>query len=272
MTIASANVLLEQQELEVTASRRSRVAKALGMRALTQATKRATHAVGSFLKAHPAIHIGVGTALMTVGLAAAAAGVMEVGKQASERMSHNLYSALVKDGSEAGPARDTHAPSVPGQLGSGSAGLLTGAALTVHGLRANRRRAIAREGNWTAGIRGTRQQELPSLHRVPFAAAYYRAADPTEVTPSLFALDGMLDRPYHLSRLEQAERRFGEGAVRICETAINTGRSMRSAITSARERVATARAGAAAASQYDGFGTVSVMIERPGLHVPDYTA
>ncbi|HSX16985.1 MAG TPA: hypothetical protein VLH86_02690 [Patescibacteria group bacterium] len=228
MTTATLDILADNTE--VTDSRRTRIAKSLGLHAVGRVFGRAGTKVKNFTGEHKAaLFTGLGTALMLTGLAAAAAGLAKAAEVTAGNLQASASAALMPtEDMPATVAAKSHSAQ-EGELGGGGlAVLVLGGGLTARGLRTRRLReqASVQHRDW-ATMR-------PSYVGATMVDVGY--------SPGFHGLDEMLSAPYHPHPQERFESR--------CATAIAGLRGRYQQAVAAREELV-----AQAAANYNGFDT-----------------
>jgi hypothetical protein len=251
MTTASADVLIEAQGRE-TLSWRSMITRRLGIRALGKTIRRTNGAAKTTADRRPLFTLGVGVGLMAAGMAIAGAGLMHAGEEAGNHIGDRIHAAVAPYYVQK-HVRPLHLEQAVGPVSTGGLNMLLGGALAAYGLRDSRRR-----------------YNEPAYADAALTANESMLRD--DAPSDLSVLHTMLDEPYRPCLLERMEERFDIGVVAVRNLAVDIARRTAGMLAARRAYVAKVRADAAAASRYEGLASVSVMIEHPGLGVPDYTA
>jgi hypothetical protein len=219
VTTAAANLLTDATE--TAAPRWGRVAKALGITAVTEAFKTSYNATRGFLHRHkPTLLALTGTTVMAAGLAGAAYGASTALATEATNMGNQAYLAMAGTNADYSQLRTAAHSRHEGALGAGGAIMLfVGAGTVAQGVRRRREATDAAE---------------PASHWSTIRVDTSGPQTTYDYSPNLGALDSMLSAPYHPPLIERIDARLA--------TAVE-----------AREAQASLEA-----EHYDGFATYMV--------------
>ncbi|HEV7453657.1 MAG TPA: hypothetical protein VGO07_00190 [Candidatus Saccharimonadales bacterium] len=189
MTSTTANLLNEKNidEGETAASQRARIAKMLGVHAVTNAWRKTSQTARHFLRVNKApLLTTAGTLVMMAGLAAASAGATQALETASANLGNDLHATLTNSQS----AQEVQHSWQEGGLGGGGIALvLAGTSTAAHGLRTRRRQQSSNAFEWS-----TVQPTIVDGNVVGVDYPF-----------NLGALDALLDAPYKPTLWERLE-------------------------------------------------------------------